>query len=430
MRMFAQMLLTVSICLVTAQSLRAENWPTWRGPTQNGISTETGLPTEFAGEDGKNVSWKVALPGPAGASPIVWDDRIFLTSVSDSEELLLICFNTDGKELWRRTVGTGNKTARGDEGNSASPSPVTDGEHVWSFMGTGEIGCYDIDGKEKWKFNLQDRYGRFDIQFGMSSTPIVEGDAIYFALLHGSMSSGETGYAKIIKLDKLTGKEIYAVDRKSDATHENTHSYASPILYQDDEQKYLLVHGGDYTTAHRLNDGSEIWRVGDMNPEENYNRFLRFVSSPSFGDGVVVCPTAKDGPVVCVDAEAKGNVTHHPKYELWRFDRTTDVPSPLVYNGLAYICRENGDVYCLEAESGEDVYREKTHRQRHRASPVYADGHIYLTARDGRISVFKAGRNFELVAQNDFDEEISASPAISDGVMYFRTFDHLYAIEK
>ncbi|MCA8986719.1 MAG: PQQ-binding-like beta-propeller repeat protein [Planctomycetaceae bacterium] len=424
-----------ALLLITSQNLQAENWPTWRGPTQNGISTEKGLPVKFGGENNENVAWKIALPGPAGATPVVWGDRIFLTSPateenSETPQLLLMCFDRSGKELWRQAVGSGNQNARDDEGNSASPSPVTDGEHVWSFMGTGDLGCYDFSGKQIWKFNVQDRYGKFDIQFGMTSTPVVDGDYLYLAILHGSMSTGETGYAKIIRLDKRTGKESYAVDRPSEATYENTHSYASPILYQDGKQKYLIVHGGDYTTAHRLEDGSEIWRVGDMNPVDNYNRYLRFVASPSYGDGVVVCPTAKNGPVICVDGNAQGNVTHQPG-ELWRTDKTTDVPSPLIHDGLAYICRQDGNVFCVEARSGVEVYPlQKTHRQRHRASPLYVDGHIYLAARDGRITVFKAGRNFEIVAENDLGEEISASPIVSEGTMYLRTFNHLWAIKK
>jgi len=422
------------VCMLSAaclsSSARAENWPSWRGPTQNGISNETGIPFEFAGEENKKVVWKTPLPGPAGATPVVWGDRIFLTA-PEEEKLLLLCFNREGKEQWRVQVGEGNATARGDEGNSCSPSPVTDGKHVWSFMGTGDFGCYDFEGNKVWHFNVQDRYGKFDIQFGMSSTPVLDGDRLYLAIMHGSMSSGETGYSKIICLDKNTGKEVYVADRPSDATHENTHSYASPILYQDAEQKYLLVHGGDYTTAHRLNDGSEIWRVGDLNPEENYNRYLRFVASPSFGDGVVVCPTAKNGPVVGVDANAKGNVTHDDRYELWRADKTTDVPSPLVHDGLAYVCRQDGNIFCVEARTGEEVYPlQKTHRQRHRASPVYVDGHILLTARDGRITVIKAGRDFEIIAENELGEDMSSSPVISDGVMYLRSFGHLWAIQK
>ncbi len=423
--------LCFSICLLAVQNEpQAENWPSWRGPTQNGISNEKGIPIKFGGENNLNVLWKTALPEPAGATPVVWGDRIFLTSPS-GDDLLLICFNRKGKKLWERKVGTGNAIARKDEGNSCSPSPVTDGKHVWSFMGTGDLACYDFNGKQIWKFNLQHRYGKFDIQFGMSSTPVVDGDHIYMAIMHGSMATADPGFSKVICLKKTTGKQVYAVDRPSKATYENKHSYASPILYQDGKKKYLLVHGGDYTTAHRLEDGSEIWRLGDLNPADNYNRYLRLVASPSYGDGVVVCPTAKKGPVVAVDGNAKGDVTHSKKYELWRVPKTTDVPSPLIVGGLAYICRQDGNVFCLEARSGKEVYPlQRTHRMRHRASPVYVDGHIYLTARDGRITVFKAGRKFEIVAENDLGEDMSSSPVVSDGVMYLRTFNNLWAIKS
>ncbi|MBL4886254.1 MAG: PQQ-binding-like beta-propeller repeat protein, partial [Planctomycetaceae bacterium] len=147
-RFTIQKFLLAAICLSVVtlgaqSSSQAENWPSWRGPTQNGISNEKGIPIEFAGENNLNVAWKIPLPGPAGASPIVWGDRIFLTSPSGND-LLLLCYNRQGKELWRRVVDKGNSVARGDEGNSASPSPVTDGKYVWSFMGTGALACYDF----------------------------------------------------------------------------------------------------------------------------------------------------------------------------------------------------------------------------------------------------------------------------------------------
>ena len=176
-------LVLVGLVLSICGSAQAENWPSWRGPTGNGLSSEKNLPTEWSST--KNVAWKVPLPGPAGASPVVWGDHVFLTSVNDAGELLLMAFDTSGKALWQQVVAKGNKTARGDEGNSASPSPVTDGAHVWTFMGDGTLGCYTTHGKEVWKINLQDRYGKFSIQFGMSSTPVLDEGVLYFQLIHG-----------------------------------------------------------------------------------------------------------------------------------------------------------------------------------------------------------------------------------------------------
>lgn len=425
--LFTSLLFTL-LAVWCSQPALAENWPTWRGPHHNGISAEKNLPTEFGPE--KNHLWNISLPGQAGASPIVWEDRIFLTTVNE-DKLDLMCVSTDGKVLWTRTVGTGNQTARGDEGNSASPSPVTDGKHVWSFMGNGDLACYDFDGNKIWSANLEDRYGKFDIQFGMSCTPVLDGDSLYFAIMHGDMRTADVGFSKIIRLNKLSGEEIWAVDRPSEGTHENKHSYASPILYDDGTNRFLIVHGNDYTTTHSLEDGSELWRLGDLNDAGNYNRFLRFVASPGWGNGVIVCPTAKDGPIVGVKATAKGDVTHKENAELWRLPKTTDVPTPLVVNDLVYICRQDGSTYCVEALTGESVYPlKRTHSQRHRASPVYADGHIYLTARDGMITVIKAGREFEIVSKNNLDEQISATPAISNGVIYVRSFDRLWAFRQ
>jgi outer membrane protein assembly factor BamB len=151
----------VAIAISFSNVVMAENWPGWRGPQGNGISGEKNLPVEWSPT--QNVAWKLPLPGSAGASPVVWGDHVFVTSVNEGGDLLLIAVDTNGKQLWQQKVSSGNKTARGDEGNSASPSPVTDGQHVWSFMGDGTLGCYSMSGDEIWKINLQDRYGKFSI---------------------------------------------------------------------------------------------------------------------------------------------------------------------------------------------------------------------------------------------------------------------------
>ena len=126
----------------------------------------------------------VAAARPGGATPVVWGDQIFLTSSKSGGDLLLISVSTAGKKLWEVQVSGGDRTVRGDKGNSASPSPVTDGKHVWAFMANGVLGCYDFQGREVWKFNLQDRYGPFAIQFGMTSSPLLDGDRLYMQLLH------------------------------------------------------------------------------------------------------------------------------------------------------------------------------------------------------------------------------------------------------
>lgn len=430
-RRFACLLSFALTAAVFALPAFAENWPHWRGPTQNGISTEKNIPVEWSGT--KNVAWKVALPGPGGASPVVWGDRVFVTSV-DGQSLVLLCIGTNGKELWRQVVGKGNRTARGDEGNSASPSPTTDGKHVWAMFGNGSLGCYDMGGKEVWKIDLQERYGKFKIQFGMSSSPVLFEDRLLLQLIHGDGRSS-TQEALVAAVDKLTGKPLWKKDRVTKASNENEHSYASPIVYSDGKLNLFITHGADYAIAYDPKTGDEVWRLGGLNPQDDpnraYHRTLRFVASPVAAEGIVVVPTAKNQQVFAIKADSKGDITNNKSVHLWRLpSNTPDVPSPLIRDGLVYLCRENGNFNCFDAKTGEKIYEERTHRIRHRASPVYADGKIYLTGRDGRVTVVKAGREFKILAQNDIGDDVSASPAISNGTIYLRSFGSLWAIRS
>jgi outer membrane protein assembly factor BamB len=409
-------------CMLAASPAWAENWPQWRGPENDGISHETDLSVTWSKTEG--VAWRLPMPGSAGATPVVWDDSIFVTSATPSGDLLLLCVGTDGKERWRKKVTGGDRGVRGDEGNSASPSPATDGEHVWTFFANGVLACYDFSGQEVWKEDLQKRYGKFDIAFGLTSTPVLDGDRLYLQLLHSAA-------ALVVALDKNTGQEIWRQKRKSDARNECEHSYASPVLYRDDQREFLLTHGCDYIVAHNLDDGHELWRCGELNPRGKYNDTLRFVASPLAVPGLIVVPSAKHGPVLGLRPDAQGDISDSSKAHQWvRTKDTPDVPSPLVVDGLVYLNQENGGVICMDAESGKELYHERAFSDRYRASPVYADGKIYLTARGGVVTVVKAGPEFEILSSNDMQEPISASPAISSGRIYLRSFEALYAIGK
>ena len=405
------------VFILTANSF-ADNWQQWRGMHNDGISKETEAPIQWSQTE--NVKWRLPLPGEAASTPIIWEDKIFLTS-AEQDALVLMCVSIDGKELWKRTLGHGNRSVRGGEGNSAAPSPVTDGEHVWAFLGTGDLACYDFEGNQVWHTNLADRYGKFNLYFVMSTTPLVDKDRLYIHLIHSNAWV-------VLALDKMTGKEIWKHNRESDATDECEQAYTSPILYRDAAREYLVVHGADYVTAHSLEDGSEIWRCGGLNPEAGYNPSLRFVATPVATEGLIVVPSAKNGPVLGIDPAAQGDITDS-KWQRWKLRRgTPDVPSPLIHEGLVYLSGEKGGLTCLDAVTGERLYREPTHRYQHRASPVYANGFIYLTSRDGVVTVVKAGREFEIVASNDMGEVIAASPAIADGTLYLRSYQALYAI--
>lgn len=244
---------------------------------------------------------------------------------------------------------------------------------------------------------------------------------LYLSLLH-------SGGHVVLALDAATGKEVWKITRETDATNENEHAYASPFLWQNDKQAYLVVHGNDYTTAHRLEDGSEIWRLGGLNPKAKYHPTLRLIASPAVSPDLIVVPTAKNGPVVAIKPDATGTIGPESPYECWRLPKNTpDVPCPLIHDGLVYLCRENGVLMCLEAKTGRELYQERLKSDRYRASPVYADGKIYCIARGGTVSVVKAGPKFELLASNPLPDIITASPVVSGGRIYLRGFEHLYA---
>jgi outer membrane protein assembly factor BamB len=411
------------LVVVAVSAARAGNWPQWRGPTGDGVSPETNIATEWT--ESKNIAWKLPLPGRGGSTPAVWGDRIFLTGV-EGKDVVLMCVSTAGKELWKRKIGSGGRQygPGREEGDDASPSPSTDGKHVYTFTGSGDLACHDLDGNPVWHFDAQQRYGQFRIQWGMHVTPLLDGDQLYLSLLH-------SGAWNVIALDKATGKEVWKIERQSDARAECEQSYASPMVWRRGGEAYLVVHGNDYTTAHSLDNGRELWRLGGLNPEERYNPTLRFVATPLVTPELIVVPTAKDGPTVAVDPAARGLIQPGSSGERWRINKTPDVPCPLLHDGLVYLCHQNGVwLMCLDAKTGKELYTPlpRLHSSRYRASPVYADGKVYLTARDGVVSVVKAGPKFELLAENKLPDQFTASPVVVDGRIYLRGFRALYAI--
>jgi len=421
---------------LTSAPGRAEPWPQWRGPHGDGIATETDLPGTWS--KSKNVAWRTPLPGRAGATPCVWGDRIYLTSNDESaadssgrsgDDLVLVAIDTaDGRIVWKRRVTGGNKDARSGEGNSASPSPCTDGEHIWTFFSTGVLSCHDRDGSEVWTLNVGDRFGRLDIQFGMTSTPVLDGGALYLQLIHGAMVLGDqTRTGKVIKLDARTGATIWAVDRITDAQFECKHSYASPCLYRHDGREFLIVHGADCTTGHALAEGRELWRFGGLNgptatnPKPHDNTF-RFVASPVTVPGTIILPTCKGGPTVAlaVTDELAGDCTGRQSVVRWINPLSPDVSIPLVADGLVYMLHKDGKLQSLE----------RAHTGQARSGPGVAGGRLQYGSNDGWLTLVQPGRKFALIESIDFGEAITASLAVSGGTLYVRSYEALYAIRN
>ncbi len=419
-------ILVMTLCCATLSS--AENWPHWRGPRFDGTSQATGLPTTWDAKT--HVRWRFEMPGDGAATPVVWGDRIFLTStVDDSTDLVVLAIDPSGKQLWRTTVSQGAYDFQGGlaqfatETNPASPSPVTDGKHLWAMFGNGTLAALDLDGKEVWKVSLEERYGELSLYFGLSSSPFVDGDHLFLQLLN-------TNGQWVVALDKATGKEVWKHERATDARDECLHAYTSPFTYAAADQRLLVVHGADYVSAHRLSDGVEQWRHGGLNPKDGYNPSFRLVATPIFTEGLLVVPSAKRGPVYGLDPSgAKGDITAAKKHAIWHLERgTPDVPSPVVHDGLVYLSGERGTLTCLDAKTGDKLYDERVHGAPHRGSPVAADDKIFLTSSDGTVSVIKAAKTYELLAQNSLDERMAASLAISGDTIYLRSHEALYAI--
>ncbi len=433
-RSLASLLLAV-IAASSAARVSAEHWPQWRGPQSDGIAAAQRLPAEWS--KSKNVAWRTPLPGRAGATPCIWEHRLYLTS-NEGDDLVLLCVNApDGRILWKKIVCSGNQDARAGEGNSASPSPSTDGEHVWVFFGTGVLACYTTDGEEVWKFDVADRFGEIDIQFGMTSTPVLDGDALYLQLIHGAMVLGDdTRTGKVIRLDKKTGKTVWQVDRVTDAQFECKHSYASPFLYRDGTREYLVVHGADCITGHALADGRELWRFGGLNgPTETnpkpHDQTFRFVASPCCVPGTIIVPTCKGGPTVAlrVTDELTGDCTGKKSVVKWINPVTPDVSIPVVADGLVYLLHKDGKLQCVDLETGADVYFQRTHTGQHRTSPLLVDGRLIFGSNDGWVTSVRAGREFELLDSVDLGEAVTASLVADDGVLYVRSYEALYAIK-
>ncbi len=418
----ARWLLAASFLVLGSSAVRADNWPQWRGPDNDCISKEKNLPTEWS--ETKNLAWKLKLPGMGSGTPAVWGDHIFLTA-DDGKDLFALCVSTKGEELWRKKVGTPSGKKYHGDSNEASPSPSTDGKYAYFFFGSGDLACYDFDGKEIWIINVQDRYGKMTFQHGgIHATPLLHGDRLYLQLLNANG-------AKVVALDKTNGKEVWKITRESDGTGEGLEVYASPTIGHNGKEDYLIVHGNDYATGHRLKDGSEIWRVGDLNDKKSRDtEQFRFVTSPTATPDLIVVPSCKRGPIVGIKPDATGRVAPGSASELWRYKQTPDVCCPLVVDGLVYLCGD-GKLTCLDAKTGKEYYAdERTHSGIDRASPVYADGKIYLTAQNGTFTVVKAGSKFEILATNKLPDSVNATPVIADGRIYIRGWDSLYAIGK
>ncbi len=409
----------LAVALALMPVVHAADWPQWRGPALNGTSPDTGTPVTF--DERTNVAWSLALPDYSGSTPIVAGNTVFL-SVADGDTLALWAVNrATGAVRWKRPLGGGNHRER--KQNMSSPSPVTDGTTVWTVTGTGKLAAFDWSGKPLWSRDIQQEYGRFGLQWGYASSPLLVDDALYLQVLHG-MLTDDPSY--LFKVDGATGRTLWKVNRPTSAIRESPDAYTTPLLVRTASGPEIVVTGADVVTGHDPASGRELWRARGLNP--NNHGAYRIVASPVPVGDVVIAPT-RERPMLAIRAGGRGDVTE--SHLVWSHNDGPDVPTPATDGRFVYVVRDNGVVFCLDAKTGRRVYGpQRLKSGTYSGSPVVADGKVYVTNEDGVTSVFRTGPVFELLAENDLDDYTLSTPAIAGGQIFLRTAGRLWVFGR
>jgi outer membrane protein assembly factor BamB len=395
----------------------ADNWPQWRGPLLNGVSNEKNLPLRWGKEE--NIVWKLSLPGLSAATPVIWEDRIFL-SVTAGKEIHLWCVEKkQGRLHWNKPLGRHTLELRTHpKHNPSTPSPVTDGARVYALNAYGSLVSFDLAGNEIWKRDLWQDYGRFILRFGFASSPLLFEDSLYLQVLREN-PPGAPSY--ILRIDKKTGRTIWKQDFSTG--FKPAEAYTTPTILKYGKSAELIVNGSDQVTGHDLTTGQELWRVAGLSSQ---NPPFRIVSSPVVADEIIYAPAA-DRPLIALRAGGRGNLTNY----LWSSRNGPDVPSPVTDGKFFYIVDDKGIARCLDAKSGKEIWGpQRLKPGTYSSSPVLADNKIYVVNEEGLTTVFKAGPNFETLAENSLDDLCLSSPAISGGQIFIRTAQFLYCIGK
>ncbi len=421
----------------STHSLRAENWPQWRGPSFNGSTTEKALPTTFSKTE--NVKWVASLPGPSAGTPIIWNDRIFVSSVDErAGTLQAICLDrAHGKALWQRETGVGIKVD--DKSNFASPSPVTDGNLIWFFYGNGQLVAFDFDGKQVWARNIQKDYGQFAFQWTFSSSPTFYDGRLYLQVLqrdvpvHGRGRTDGPIDSFLLALEPKTGKELWKISRPNEAREESKESYATPIPFTFNNRTELLIAGGDCLTGHDPANGKELWRWGTWNPERIGH--WRLVPSPVAGSGVVLGCGPKGAQVCAVKAGAKGTLDDSGlAWKSTEREISTDVSTPLFYHDRFYVLNSDRKSIArvVPASGYVEWSGEPGSQAKIESSPTGAEGKIYFMNFRGDVFVVEAGDQFKVLHKtamgDEGDNNLRSSIAIANGCLFIRTGSKLYCV--
>ncbi len=429
-----------------AAARAGEHWPQWRGPELDGTSDAKKLPLTWSEDE--NVVWKTPLPAWGGSSPVIWGDRIFLLSPSKKSaddqsagegrklppfmtkvdqsggpDILLMCFDKKtGMPLWQQALGSGNKLM--GKHNMASPSPVTDGRHVWAISGTGVVACFDMEGEEKWRHDLQGEYGEFGLYWGYASSPLLYRKLLIVQVLHGAANQAPS---YVVAFDKTSGEVTWKTQRDTGAEAECVDAYTTPIVIREGKKDRIVISGADYVTAHDPRTGREIWRAGGLNPDRQQN--YRLCGTPICVNKLVIA-TSRIRPILAYRSGGEGDVSD--THVAWTFDdlKGPDVPSAVSDGKRVYLVNDKGFITCISAKTGKTIWGpERLAGGTYSASPLLADGRLYITNEDCETTVLAAGPKHKELARNKLDGGYTLSSwAVSGNQMFLRAGDFLYCI--
>lgn len=398
---------------VLSVAVSGENWPEWRGPQRNAVSSESGLPVTWSPESG--IRWKAELPGAGTSSPIIWGDRIFLTAAEGTSEddLIVLCLNrSDGHERWRlRLWGTSPTLHHATKSGMATPTPVTDGKYLYTFFGTGDAFCIDVDGQLIWQRSLANEYGPFENRFGHTSSPALFDGMLFLQCDH-------YGDSYLLALDARTGENRWKLDRPG-----VWHSWSSPQLVANPQGGggSLIVCAATRLDALDSKTGKSLWSVAGLQRE--------CIPTPVTGHGLIFAVSGPKGSAMAIRPGGQGDVTD--SHVVWRSQRGTPyVPSPVLVGDHYYLVDDQGIITCLDAHTGKSKWQKRLGGS-FTASPIAGDQMVYFTNDDGETTVIRANESsYVELSRNSLGEPVYASAAISQGAVFFRTPHRLVCISS
>ncbi len=396
---------------------RAEEWPRFRGPTGQGVSTEKSLPKKWGWNE--NIVWKAEIPGDGWSSPIVWGDRVFVTTATEDGQScrILALSRVEGKQLWNLEVCRQKKTHKIDKNSYATPTPVTDGENVYAVFNDGSIAAVAVEGKPMWV----NRDVKYYSQHGLGGSPILYHDILIMSFDGSSAGEDKTiGWQKpwdqsfLLGLDKKTGKERWRARRGLSRI-----AHTTPIVINADGRDTLISTAGDVIQGFDPDSGARLWSVRAEGEG--------VVPSPVFGDGLVFAASGFGNPRLrAVKLKQDGEET--TRKVVWETNRNVPMmPSAVFVKPYLFVVSENGFAMCLEAATGKVKWRERLGGN-YSASPVAADESIYFLSEEGETVVVPANGKFEIIARNSLRESCQASMAVAQGQLFIRTQKHLFCI--